>query len=503
MMNQAGKTRNLALKGRIAALLIAFALSFCMPLPAFAASAFDNPSGAPGSSGSSAAVSSSTEKSAGNLFAVMHPVSNTDIENDLYWVGQKFDANKVNVGTSGHGSILAAGQSIALNDVTVADSVRAAAQDISIAHAKIANNITIAARDISLGNEVSANGIYAAAESLSVGGTYKGGSLTGENVTFSGVVEGDLNISATNINIEKNAQVTGTLALPEGVEVTIAEGAQVPNIAYASHIQVAQPGPFDNLITILYACMAHIVLVGLFFVIIRKSLVRAANMAREQLVKMLLAGLVIFIVAPLVCLLLIFPLITIPVVVLMVLVMIIIALFSLPFAGSALGLTLLGKRMNPVLAAVIGTVVLTILAYIPFVSTITVIFCIIFTAGYLWMCYWEMHKQRKQERYAAREAAFAAQQSALGANANGQPGPYIPPAPPASGDATTPPVSPTPGGSTSPSAPSTPKPDKSPQPPAPTGEPVDPAGVPAPSEDPTAGPASDPTAPPKEDEPRS
>lgn len=145
----------------------------------------------------------------------------------------------------------------------------------------------------------------------------------------------------------------------------------------------------------------------MFFVIIRKQLVGASIMARKRLGMMLLAGLVVFLVAPLACLLLIFPLITIPVVVLMVLVMLIIALFSIPFAGSALGMMLFKDRMNPVLAAVIGTLILTICAYLPILSIITVIFCIVFTAGYLWMSYWDIHKTRRQERIAAQQAAMA------------------------------------------------------------------------------------------------
>lgn len=122
------------MRKRIAALLATFALAFCLPIctpAAFAASAFDQG----GSSMAAAGIESDVTYNAGNLFAVMHPVSNTDIENDLYWVGQTLDASKVNVGTSGHGSILAAGQSITLKNVKVADSVRAAAQDIMIDHA--------------------------------------------------------------------------------------------------------------------------------------------------------------------------------------------------------------------------------------------------------------------------------------------------------------------------------------------------------------------------------
>lgn len=399
------------------------AIMLCMPSLAFAAGAFDN-------GGQSGALSSGTQRNAGNLFALAHPVSSTDVEGDLYWTGQTLNATKVNVGTSGHGSVLAAGQDLSFSDITVAGSLRAAGQEITISRAQIASNITVAAQTISLGSDVEANGLYASAQDINVAGSYEGGLLSAQNVNLDGVVKGDLTISAQTINISAKAQVDGTLVVPEDANVTIAEGAQVPNVSYSVPIKIEQPTIFDDLLAILYACMAHIVLVGLFFLLIRKSLVRSANMARTNLWKMLLAGLIIFLVAPILCVLLIFPLITIPVAVLLVLVMIIIALFSLPFAGSALGLMLLGNRMNPVLAAIIGTVVLTILAYIPIISVVTVLFCIFFTAGYLWHCYWETHQERKRERLAARQEAFAAQQQpGSAANAPLAPPPSIP-APP-------------------------------------------------------------------------
>lgn len=404
--------------------MFATALAFvlCMPSLAFAAGAFDD-------GGSGGALSSGTQRNAGNLFALAHPVSSTDVEGDLYWTGQTLNATKVNVGTSGHGSILAAGQNLSFSDITVAGSLRAAGQDISVSRAQIASNITIAAQTVSLGSDVEAKGIYASAQDIKVAGAYEGGFLSGQNVSLDGVVAADLTISAQTINISEKAQVGGTLVVPEDANVTIAEGAQVPNVSYSAPLEVKQPTMLDDLLAIVYACMAHIVLVGLFFLIIRKSLVRSANMARTNLLKMLLAGLIIFFVAPILCIALIFPLITIPVVVLMLIVMLLIALFSLPFAGSALGLMLLGKRMNPVLAAIIGTVVLTILVYIPIVSVATLLFCIVFTAGYLWCCYWESRQERKRERLAARQEAFAQQQAGVAMNTPPTPPPSAP-APP-------------------------------------------------------------------------
>ena len=396
------------MRKRIAALLATFALAFCLPIctpAAFAASAFDQG----GSSMAAAGIESDVTYNAGNLFAVMHPVSNTDIENDLYWAGQTLDASKVNVGTSGHGSILAAGQSITLKNVKVADSVRAAAQDIMIDHAQISNNITVAAQNISLGNDVSANGVYASARTLSISSSYQGGLLVGETVSFDGAVEGDLNIQAQQINIGKNAQVKGQLVLPEGVTVNVADGAQVPNVTYSAPINTAQPTLFDDIISIVYACMAHIVLVGLFFVIIRKQLVSASIMARKRLGMMLLAGLVVFLVAPLACLLLIFPLITIPVVVLMVLVMLMIALCFDSFCRFGAWYDAVQGSYESSACSRYRYAYLDeeLYAYLPILSIITVIFCIVFTAGYLWMSYGDIHKTRRQERIAAQQAAMA------------------------------------------------------------------------------------------------
>jgi cytoskeletal protein CcmA (bactofilin family) len=353
-------------------------------------------------------VESAKTYNAGNLFASEASVSNTTIENDLYWAGSSLDSSKIEVGSSGHGSVIAAGQNITLKNITVADSVRVAAQNITLGGAKIGNNITIAGETLSLDNEVSANGIYAAGETLSIAGSYKGGMLAGSQVTFSGVVDGDLAISAGQVTIGKNAQVKGNLTVPEGAEVTIEDGAQLANVIYtADALQQSESSTTGDLfIQVLYSCMAHILLAGLFFAIIRKPLVNAANLARHNFVQVFVSGLVVFIVAPLACILLLFPLVTIPIVVLMLLVMLIVALFAIPFAGSALGMALLGKKMNPMFAGILGTVVLTICAYVPYLSSVTVLFCIIFTAGYLWCSYSEVRKQRKLERLAAANQSY-------------------------------------------------------------------------------------------------
>lgn len=389
------------MKKRIGAIFAMFALVICLPITAFAASAFDG--------GNAPLASSEKEYNAGNLFVFGAGVTNVDVENDLYWFGATLDATKLDIGKSGHGSLIAAGSTASLKNIKVADSLRIAAHDIEIFHSEVGNNVTIAARNINVGNEMSANGIYAAAETLTIAGSYKGGVLTGNTVNFNGVVDGDLTISAQNIQIGSNAQVKGTLFLPTGSNISIAEGASADNVSYTTPVQANEPTLFDDLLSVLYALMAHIILVGLFFVLIRNSLVNAANMVRPKLGKMILAGLVALFAAPIVCIMLLFPLVTIPVAVLLMIVMVVIALFSIPFAGSALGMSLFGNRMNPVLAAIIGTAVLTVLAYIPFVSFFTVVFCIVFTAGYLWMRYWENHQERRRERLAARQALTVAQ----------------------------------------------------------------------------------------------
>ncbi len=362
----------------IAVVLLMLAVVVWSPASAFANSAFDQ---------SATESYSYSDVHTGNMFLLDHSVSNTDISRDLYWAGQSFEAEKLKVGSSGSGSILLAGQIISLKNATVANSLRAAGYNIAISGVSIGDNVTAAGYMISLDATTKANGVYLAGSELSVSGSYNGASLAGQKVVFNGTVEGDLTIDAAEIEIGSNAVVKGVLTVPDNANVTVADAAQIATTEKSNSMQQAQEisatdAVFQTGLQLLFSCLAHIILVGLFFWLMKGTLFEAARMSEGGFGKIMLTGCIIFFVAPLLMFILILPLVTIPVVVLMALAMIAIWLFSIPFAGSALGMRFF-KGVNPLLSAMLGTIILTIFCYVlPFMMIIVPMLCSMYTAGY-------------------------------------------------------------------------------------------------------------------------
>ncbi len=359
-------------------MVILVVIAALSPASAFANSAFDD---------SATESYSYSDTHTGNMFLLDHSVSNTSVTNDLYWAGQSFEAEKLKIGSSSSGSALLAGQTISLKNSSIADSLRAAGYNIAISGVSVGNNVTAAGYMISLDTTTKANGVYLAGAELSVSGSYNGASLLGQKVVFNGSVEGDLTINAAEIELGSNAVVKGVLTVPDNANVTVADAAQIATTEKSVSMQQAQEvsatdAMFQTGLQLLFSCMAHVILVGLFFWLMKGTLFEAARMSDGRFGKIMLTGCVMFFVAPLLMFILILPLVTIPVVVLMALAMIAIWLFSVPFAGSALGMRFF-KGVNPVLSAMLGTIILTIFCYVlPFMMLVVPMLCSMFTAGY-------------------------------------------------------------------------------------------------------------------------
>lgn len=359
-------------------MVILVVIAALSPASAFANSAFDD---------SATESYSYSDTHTGNMFLLDHSVSNTSVTNDLYWAGQSFEAEKLKIGSSSSGSALLAGQTISLKNSSIADSLRAAGYNIAISGVSVGNNVTAAGYMISLDTTTKANGVYLAGAELSVSGSYNGASLLGQKVVFNGTVEGDLTINAAEIELGSNAVVKGVLTVPDNANVTVADAAQIATTEKSVSMQQAQEvsatdAMFQTGLQLLFSCMAHVILVGLFFWLMKGTLFEAARMSDGRFGKIMLTGCVMFFVAPLLMFILILPLVTIPVVVLMALAMIAIWLFSVPFAGSALGMRFF-KGVNPVLSAMLGTIILTIFCYVlPFMMLVVPMLCSMFTAGY-------------------------------------------------------------------------------------------------------------------------
>lgn len=351
------------MRKKLLVVIAALALVLCMPAVAFAAnSAFDK-----GTAESTSYVDAYT----GNAFLTERDALNLTVGCDLYWAGDTLNARGLEVGSGTGGSALLAGSTLNVASSTIHGSLRAAGQTVNVSSTTVGNNITVAGQNVSIVSDVSAGGVYAA-------GT----------VNLAGSYAGDVNISASTVNVSRGTTVGGTLQVPNNAQVTIEEGANVPNVSYVDDALVStvsegsEQNSFSVIGPLLFSCMAHALLVLLFFFLIKGAMEGAVKLTETKLPRMFMLGFAEFFVLPLLGLFLLFPLVTAPISALIFIFIAVLWMFSIPFAGYVLGRRLF-EGMAPLGAGVIGTLILTAVCYIPYLFFVVPTVCSVFIAGYL------------------------------------------------------------------------------------------------------------------------
>ena len=281
-----------------------------------------------------------------------------------------------------------AGSTLNVASSAIHGSLRAAGQTVNVSSTTVGNNITVAGQNVSIASDVSAGGVYAAGSNVSVSGTYQGAAFAAGTVNLAGSYAGDVNVSAGTVNVSKGTTVGGTLRVPNNAQVTIEEGANVPNVSYVDDALVStvsegsEQNPFSVIGPLLFSCMAHALLVLLFFFLIKDAMESAVKLTETKLPRMFVLGFAEFFVLPLLGLFLLFPLVTAPISALIFIFIAVLWMFSIPFAGYVLGRRLF-EGMAPLGAGVIGTLALTAICYIPYLFFVVPTVCSIFIAGYL------------------------------------------------------------------------------------------------------------------------
>ena len=372
----------------------ALALALSVPAVAFAAnSAFDK---------GTAESSSCLDTYSGNAFLTERDALNLSVERDFYWAGDTLNASGLEIGNGTGGSALLAGATLNVASSNVYGSLRAAGQNINVSATKVGNNITVAGQDISIASDVSACGVYAAGSNVSVAGTYQGAALAGGTVNLAGSYAGDVSISAGTVHVSKGTTVGGTLRVPNNADVAIEDGANIPNVSYvddalvASASQEAAPNPLAVVGPLLFSCFAHILLVLLFFFLIKGTLEGAVSLAQTKLARMFLLGLALFFALPLLGLFFLFPLVTAPISALIFIFIGVLWAFSIPFAGYVLGRSLF-KKVKPLGAGMLGTVILTAVCYVPYLFFVVPTVSSIFAAGYLFQSFLDKRAREKEQ----------------------------------------------------------------------------------------------------------
>lgn len=261
------------------------------------------------------------------------------------------------------------------------------------------------------------------AESTSYVDTYTGNAFLMERDALNLTVGRDLYWVGDTLNA-RGLEVgggTGGSALLAGSTLNVASSAihgslraagqtvNVPNVSYVDDALVStvsegsEQNPFSVIGPLLFSCMAHALLVLLFFFLIKGAMESAVKLTETKLPRMFVLGFAEFFVLPLLGLFLLFPLVTAPISALIFIFIAVLWMFSIPFAGYVLGRRLFGG-MAPLGAGVIGTLVLTAICYISYLFFVVPTVCSVFVAGYLTQSFLDKRALR-----AAQEAASASE----------------------------------------------------------------------------------------------
>jgi|GEM_PF-2881100 len=167
---------------------------------------------------------------AGNYFSSGEVVSTkgdlaTDIENECFLAGQTVYCTDTFV----DGSAFIAGANIEVENSVIGSSLFVAGSDISI-DADVNNNIWVAGANISTSDNTRVKGIHSAGANMTIRGQYDQVDVCGGTVIFDGKVDGDVNISAENVTIGDNADVTGTLNITYSSSLNQSSLANIPNV---------------------------------------------------------------------------------------------------------------------------------------------------------------------------------------------------------------------------------------------------------------------------------
>lgn len=374
-------------RGRIspfpAMLFLVVALCLCLgPNAAFAAS------GSAASKSSASAAPTLTELSgdtAGTVFSQESTLFGKYTNGDLYWANQNLTADSVKVGND----LMSVASTLRLSNVEVDGDVRLGARTVTLDSVKMRGNGTFACDSLDIGSGTKAKGLYCGANTTSYEGTAEYLVAYGNKIYFNGTINGDVVLSAQEIEIGPNAKVTGTLQVRSGQDVDIPSTASIarvnntldnPNaIDQISEIR-SLIAPYFQMGSILFVVVSFILLALLLLWFGGRQLDESMRVARQHPFGQFLMGIlgtVIIAAAAAVCFALI---LTIPVGVALLLVLVIALLLCIPFTGAAVALQF--DAFPRAVRTMIGAGIAAALMFVPYVRVAVLAICLVYFMGY-------------------------------------------------------------------------------------------------------------------------
>lgn len=324
------------------------------------------------------------EISAGNYISESEGENSTDvikgeIERDAYSFSYAINVNESTIGRS----FISASYSLSVLDSTIGDSLRAAAENITISGVTIDNNVTTASRSLEM-NNVTCNAIYAVAQNSVLNVVTNDITISGENVTISGAISGNVNVDADNVTIKEGTEILGTLTVQSPNQPVIENNTNVANIDFNQVVDNSQ-SPTDlvvsTLIDIAYWTAVTAIIGFIIILCLNKTTERMGSLLHYHPVALILCGIVGVLIIPVIAIVLIFGYITTPLTFIITIGYFFLISICVPFAAVGISKCFMPK-INPWLSGLIFTLLFGILSRIPYINFIVLLISAIVTFGY-------------------------------------------------------------------------------------------------------------------------
>lgn len=285
------------------------------------------------------------------------------------------------------GDIIAGGRNIFITDDNAISNIYAAGQYITV-RAKSVRNIYAAGGDVIINAGTDVKGAYLVGGAISFGGTAVDAYMTGASVTVDGTIYENLVIRSDHITFGKNVTVNGHVTIYATVKPQLPPNIDEAKVTYkrVMHMSKGNIDLSERGISRLKVIMAVVGVVTAVFIALLLTLFRGGYFKAKAYEfpktwgRMILYGLIAFIVIPIAALVCVFTIFAIPVSVIVLILYGIILYLAPIITGSVLGRRLMPK-MNRFLSVSIGSAALSLLLRVPYLKIALFLACAFYTLG--------------------------------------------------------------------------------------------------------------------------
>jgi len=302
------------------------------------------------------------------------------VNGDVYCAGQT-----ITISGTVNGDVFCGGRTIVVSG-KVDGSVRLGGQTVTLS-GTIGNSATIGAQDLVIDkNAVISRDLLGGSQNVTIGGVIGRDIVSGsQNLTINGKVGRNIDGGVQTLTVGSTGRVGGNVKYISATDLTVSTGGKIAGTVTRTapkNNQTSTVAPMALALGwFIYVFFAALALALILVALFPRVLIEVSAKAIKAPGQTTLIGIAGMVLIPMSIVILMFTGIGIPTAILTLFAWFIIMIVSGPFAGYMLGRLLLPKSKQPVWIMLLGSAILIVTYFIPFIGCLTMLAAYIFGTG--------------------------------------------------------------------------------------------------------------------------